>query len=152
VFERHKLAGRIKEYDGDYLYIVDANLGGRKSNLYVTQEVEQKINIENKVVNKTLTITYQNPRKYDGWLNSVLPNWTRIYVPKGSELIYMEGLDNEISYEEFGKTVYAGSFELRPEGLVKVIVSYKLPFTADNNYNLYIQKQPGAKSPLILLK
>lgn len=150
-FEKRGIAGRVKEYDKDYLYIVDANLGGRKSNLYVTQEVEQVVKIEDGAVTKMLTITYQNPRKYDGWLNSVLPNWTRIYVPKGSELISLEGLDNKVNYEEFGKTVFAGSFELRPEGLAKVVLAYKLPFKVSGNYSLYIQKQPGIKSPLYTL-
>ncbi|MDO8341091.1 MAG: DUF4012 domain-containing protein, partial [Candidatus Woesebacteria bacterium] len=33
------IAGRIENYDGDYLHINDSNLGGRKSNLYVKQDV-----------------------------------------------------------------------------------------------------------------
>ncbi|MEK7112822.1 MAG: DUF4012 domain-containing protein [Patescibacteria group bacterium] len=37
------VAGKIKDFSGDYLHINDSNLGGRKSNLYVTQEVEQEI-------------------------------------------------------------------------------------------------------------
>ena len=38
------IAGKIKEnYQGDYLHISDSNLGGRKSNLYVKQEVDQEI-------------------------------------------------------------------------------------------------------------
>ena len=41
--EAFGVAGEIKSYDGDYLHINDSNLGGRKSNLYVTQEVEQDI-------------------------------------------------------------------------------------------------------------
>ncbi|MFH1971165.1 MAG: DUF4012 domain-containing protein, partial [Patescibacteria group bacterium] len=40
--ESFGIAGRIEDFTGDYLHINDANLAGRKSNLYVTQEVEQK--------------------------------------------------------------------------------------------------------------
>ncbi|MFV1917444.1 MAG: DUF4012 domain-containing protein [Patescibacteria group bacterium] len=140
-----------RDYARDYLHINDANLGGRKSNLYVTQEVVQEIKIsKDGSVEKTVTVTYKNPEKFDGWLNSVLPNWVRIYVPKGSELISFDGVeDSPEPYEEFGKTVFAGFFELRPEGIVKVTVRYKLPFKAkDGEYKLLIQKQPGTDAPL----
>ncbi len=146
------IGGTIEEYNssGDYLHINDANLGGRKSNLYVTQEVMQEIEItKDGSVEKTLTITYKNPEKHDGWLNSVLPNWVRIYVPKDSQLISTEGLeDKKDPYEEFGKTVFSGFFELRPEGLAKVTLKYKLPFRVDEEYKLYLQKQPGTDAPL----
>ena len=144
------LDGKIKDYDGDYLHVNDANLGGRKSNLYVTQEVSQEIEIEKGGgVVKTITLTYKNPEKHDGWLNSVLPNWVRVYVPKGSELLAVEGLEDKVEpYEDLGKTVFAGFFELRPEGISKVTFKYRLPFTVPKNYKMLIQKQPGTDAPL----
>jgi hypothetical protein len=143
--EQFGIGGTLKEFEGDYLHVNDANLGGRKSNLYVTQEVIQEVDIDKDGnVVKTLTLTYKNPEKHDGWLNSVLPNWVRIYVPKGSELISAEGLEKkEDPYEEFGKTVFAGFFELRPQGVAKIILKYKLPMKFDARYSVYVQKQPG---------
>ncbi|KKT32269.1 MAG: hypothetical protein UW20_C0019G0005 [Candidatus Woesebacteria bacterium GW2011_GWB1_44_11] len=139
------VGGIIRDYEGDYLHISDANLGGRKSNLYAYEEVEQDIEISGDgSVTKTVTITYKNPEKQDGWLNSVLPTWVRIYVPKGSSLITSEGLEaKEDPYEDLGKTVFAGFFQLRPEGVAKVTFQYKLPFKVSKQYNLLIQKQPG---------
>ncbi len=152
--EDFNVAGKIEDYSGDYLHINDSNLGGRKSNLYVTQEVEQEITAaKDGTIEKTLNITYKNPVKHDGWLNSVLPNWVRIYVPKGSELIEFTGVEaNEEPYEEFGKTVFAGFFQLRPEGIAKVTVKYKLPFKEKEALVLFIQKQPGTDSPLYRIK
>ena len=148
--EGFNMAGRIENIEGDYLHINDANLGGRKSNLYVTQEVlEEVVKGGDGAITKTLTITYQNPQDFDGWLNSVLPNWTRIYVPKGAELISSEGFDKEPQvYEELGKTVFAGGFELRPKGVKKVVLKYKLPMKFDKEYKVLIQKQPGTNMPL----
>ena len=147
--ESFKIAGRIEEAEGDYIHINDANLGGRKSNLYITQEVLQEYSISQGNIEKTVTITYKNPEDYDGWLNSVLPNWVRVYVPKGSELISFEGLEEKASpYEEFGKTVFAGYFQLRPQGVVKLTLKYKLPFKAGKSLNVFIQKQPGTDAPL----
>jgi len=139
------VGGVIKDYSGDYLHINDANLGGRKSNLYAYQEVQQDIVVGNDgSVTKTVTITYKNPEKQDGWLNSVLPTWVRVYVPKGSQLIAAEGLETKQDpYEDLGKTVFAGFFQLRPEGVSKVTFKYKLPFKVSGQYKLLIQKQPG---------
>ena len=152
--EEFGIAGKIEDYDKDYLHLNDANLGGRKSNLYVTQEVDQEIRIsKDGSVEKTLTITYKNPQKHDGWLNSVLPNYLRVYVPKGSELIDFSGVEEKPEpYEEFNKTVFAGFFQLRPQGVVKVTLVYKLPFKVDSEYKLFIQKQPGTDSPLYSIK
>jgi hypothetical protein len=144
------IGGIIKDYNGDYLHINDANLGGRKSNLYSTEDVEQDIKVAGDgSVTKTLTITYKNPEKQDGWLNSVLPNWVRVYVPKGSTLVAVTGLEaKQDPYEDLGKTVFAGYFQLRPEGVAKVTFQYKLPFKVKGQYKLLIQKQPGTKDYL----
>lgn len=148
--EAFNIAGRIKDYPSDFLYINDANLGGRKSNLYVIQEVNQEVKIgRDGKAEKTLTITYKNPQKQDGWLNSVLPNWVRIYVPKGSELIDAEGFEEKADpYEESGKTVFAGFFQLRPEGVSKITLKYNLPMKFNKEYKVYLEKQPGTDGPL----
>lgn len=139
--------------ESDYLMIVDANLGGRKSNLYVTQEVNDEISIENNQVVHKLTLTYKNPQDYDGWLNSVLPNWTRVYVPEGASLISADGFDSEgETYSESGKTVFSGGFELRPQGVRKITLEYSVPLKFNKRYNLYIQKQPGTDKPVYAVK
>jgi len=151
--EGFNIAGRVKDYEGDYLMIVDANLGGRKSNLYVTQEVHQEVKVEKDGIEKMVQIVYKNPQKHDGWLNSVLPNWTRIYVPKGSELVSMEGFDKKgETYEEYGKTVFAGGFELRPQGSKEITIRYRIPIKAEGEYEVLIQKQPGTDKPLHTLE
>jgi len=144
------IGGTVRDYDGDYLHVNDANLGGRKSNLYVTHEVVQDIDIaRDGTVTKTVTLTYKNPEKHDGWLNSVLPNYVRVYVPKGSELIDSSGFEeSEETYEDLDKTVFAGFFELRPQGVSKVTLTYKLPFKVIDQYKLLVQKQPGTDLPL----
>lgn len=153
--EGFNIAGRIENYQGDFLHISDSNLGGRKSNLYVKQEVEQEISVNRDgLIEKTVTITYKNPQKHDGWLNSVLPNWVRIYVPEGSQLIAVEGLQKEYeTINELNKTVFSGYFSLRPEGVSKVTFKYSLPFRkGTGDYKLFIQKQPGTDAPLYVVR
>lgn len=151
--EAFNIAGTLKDYDGDYLAINDANLGGRKSNLYLTQEVEQEVSVNKGVIEKTVTITYKNLERHDGWLNSVLPNWVRIYVPRGSRLISFQGVEDQAEpYEDLGKTVFAGFFKLRPQGVAKVTVKYSLPLKTKGELKMLIQKQPGTDAPLYRIK
>src|SRR5258708_5422515 len=150
--ESFDIAGRVQDTlaNTDYFLAADANLGGRKSNLYVTNEAEQNVSIAGDgTVTKTVTLTYKNSQGYDGWLNSLLPTWLRVYVPKGSTLISMEGLDSTVTpYEDLGKTVFAGHYELRPKGVVTVVLKYKLPFKVQSEYNIQVQKQSGVDSIL----
>lgn len=143
------LGGSMVDYDDDYLMIVDANLGGRKSNLYVTQSVNKVVERDESGLTITLlTITYRNPREHDGWLNSILPNWVRIYVPEGSELVEMRGfIETEKPYNQYGKTVYSGFLEVRPLGMTEVQVKYMPSIQNSDVYSLYIQKQPGKDNP-----
>ncbi len=155
--EDFNAAGRIKEYDGDYLHINDCNFAGAKSNMFIKENVEQKIEVDNDgTVTKTLTIDYKNPEpasdcnleKGDLCLNGPYRNWFRVYVPQGSELIESSGSEVEMEiYDDLGKTVFEGFFgdkhPLRPLGSAKVVLKYKLPFKIGDEYRLFIQKQPG---------
>src|SRR5581483_10991731 len=88
-------AGEIRDFNGDYLHINDANFGGAKSNMYTTQTVN--INYQkggDGTITKTVTITYKNDHPYSDCsltsgglcLNATLRDLQRVYVPKGSIL------------------------------------------------------------------
>jgi len=145
----------------DFLAIVDANLGGAKSNLFTNYEVKQTINapIDGRL-EKTVEITYKNTRKADNCnleagklcLNSTLNDWLRIYLPLGSELINIQGISNEASvYEEANLTVIDGYFSLEPMGLAKIKLTYTIPYTDTVNYNLKMWKQGGIDAIPVLI-
>lgn len=145
----------------DFLAIVDANLGGAKSNLFVDYEVKQVIDapVDGRLT-KTVEITYKNSRKADNCnleagqlcLNSTLNDWLRIYVPAGSELIEIQGISNEAKvYEEGGLTVIDGYFQLEPLGLAKIRLTYSVPYTDQVNYNLRLWKQGGINPVPVLI-
>lgn len=148
-------AGRMKppEDGSDFLAIVDANLGGAKSNLFIDYEVTQVVSApENGMVEKTVEITYQNHRKGDNCnleagllcLNSTLRDWNRLYVPAGTELVSAQGYNEEPQvYEENGFTVIDGFFLLEPLGTAKLKLTYKVPYEDTENYRLKIWKQGG---------
>ncbi len=148
-------SGRILPFDGDYLHINEANFGGAKSNLFVTEAVTQNYEVKSDgSIAKTVTINYKNPfrpsdcnlERGNLCLNAVLRDWIRIYVPKGSRLITSQGSEVKLtSYEELGKTVFEGFLTVRPQGVAKFTITYTLPFKTASGSLLpvLIQKQPG---------
>jgi chemotaxis protein histidine kinase CheA len=154
--EAFNIAGRIMDYDGDYLHINDANLGGAKSNFYIDQKVEQEIEIQDDgTILKKVYITYKHNEDMDNCnleagqlcLSGIQRDYFRVYVPQGSELV--EGLGSMVEIqtgEEFDKTFFDGFFELRPMSQAKIALTYKLPFKAGEEYKMLIQKQPGTKN------
>ncbi|HSX18882.1 MAG TPA: DUF4012 domain-containing protein [Candidatus Saccharimonadales bacterium] len=149
--EKVNFAGRVNQYDGDYLSIIESNFGGAKSNLYVQEKVGQLVKQNKDQLEKTLTIEYKYPRKMDNCsltragglcLAGIYRDWIRVYVPKGSKLIKADGISLEAT-EDLDKTVFEGFFELRPEGALKFNIQYTSPIKVDNQYKLLIQKQGG---------
>jgi hypothetical protein len=145
----------------DFLAIIDANLGGAKSNLFTNYEVEQTVSAPvDGFIEKTVEITYKNSRKADNCnleagllcLNSTLNDWIRLYVPKGAELVEMQGLTQEAKvYDEEAYTVFDGYFTLEPLGLAKIKVTYKVPYSDQTNYNLKMWKQAGIDAVPVLI-
>jgi len=151
--EQLNFAGRIKDYQGDYLHINNVNFAGAKSNLFVSEQVTSKTNNAGGNLEREVTIDFRNPYPASDCnlgrgglcLNAILRNWIRFYVPKGSKLISLQGSTKKVqTYDDLGKTVFEGYLEVPTEGKATVIVKYTLPanITA-NNYSLMIQKQPG---------
>lgn len=155
--EMANFAGRIVDFEGDYLHINDANLGGAKSNLFITEEVELNITPETDVVNHQASITYRNPQPWDDCnlesgglcLSGEYRGILRVYLPLGTQLVealgFEEGSVN--SYEDLDKFVVEGFYKFQPLSQARIRLTYNTPRTQDDQYRLLIQKQPGKKSP-----
>lgn len=160
--EAIKAAGRMEPAEKrDFLAIVNANLGGAKSNLFTDYEVEQIVTApENGRLEKTVEITYRNSRAADNCnleagqlcLNSTLRDWTRLYLPAGSELIEAQGFTEEAKvYEENGFQVIDGFFILEPKGQAKLKITYTVPYDDPETYRLEQWKQGGIDPVEVLM-
>lgn len=148
-------AGRIKNFDGDYLHINQTSFSGAKVNIFLEEEVENNYDIKSDgTIAKTVVIHYKNPHPPSDCnlergglcLNAEYRDWFRIYVPKGSKLVESKGSQVKITtYEDLGKTVFDGFLTVRPQGIATLSVTYTLPFKLTSNSPLpvLIQKQPG---------
>lgn len=150
--ENYNFAGRIKDFDGDYLGIFDANLAAAKSDLYIKRQIEKSVVTkgDGSVLVK-LTSTYTNTGYADGWLNTTYRDYQRVYIPKGSTLINYSGGDLKPKvYEDLGKTVLANFIRVAPKSSTTVVYEYRLPFNApkDRVFKMMIQKQGGIEEAL----
>ncbi|OGD65770.1 hypothetical protein A3F08_01665 [Candidatus Berkelbacteria bacterium RIFCSPHIGHO2_12_FULL_36_9] len=142
-------AGEVKQTEGDYLYVNNSNLASNKSSLNTIEDLKLEVSVEDdgRTVN-TLTITRSN-KEDDIWPNGENINWVRVLVPYGAKIISAEmdktGYLNHIhTKKEAGKTVFAFWMNTFPRYSHILKISYELPIKfTDNNYELYVQKQPG---------
>jgi hypothetical protein len=144
--------GRIKNTEGDYLMLVDANMAAFKTDRVIDRKIAYKTSKSENGIFSDLRVLYKHNGEFD-WKTTRYRTYTRIYVPLGSELIQAEGFfqDEELEvYNELNKTVFAGFISIEPGEIGNIHLNYKLPNSVDlllkkDYYSLYIQKQPGVK-------
>lgn len=92
------LAGGIlalpQGFSGDYLAVVSANIGGGKSDAYVSQKIKisSKIDTEGRV-NNFLVVEkrHDGDRAKDKWHRVPNSSYMKIFTPRGSRLVYLSG-------------------------------------------------------------
>ncbi len=153
--------GGIRSFNGDYLMVVDANVGSTKANYYVKRNLNYALKNTDRqgTWEGVLTVSYVHGAASNAWPGGAYKNYVRVYVPKGSVLKKVEqsseGVDtkaldvtNEIDQsEEAGKTVFGTVFTLDAGKSLSLTFTYDLPadrgLLEANSYSLLLQKQPG---------
>jgi hypothetical protein len=159
---RQGWAGQLAETAGDYLLLVDANMGYNKVTANVEQALRYQVTLEPEPVAR-LTVSYHNASPavdapcdkflgqnyvptYEVMAQGCYYDYVRLYVPLGCELVALSGGDAPLTtWEEQGKTVYATYFELAPGATRELVFYYRLPATVTTakRYQLLVQKQGG---------
>lgn len=149
LIEKYNLGGRIADpVEGDYSMVVQTNLGGDKTNWFTHKKVEHILEKEGErwVRTEKITYTYSKPGDEYGPFTNRFRDWVRVYTPSGSELISINGSEDETGVgEERNKTYFSGYLELGPGETKTIEFKYYLPenVIGDSVYNLLIQKQAG---------
>ena len=147
-------AGRIKDFDKDYLHVNNSNVAGLKGNFFTKYNIEQEIVIKSDgTVVKKDTTTISNTFRYDGWLNATYQNWLRLYVPKGSKLLEKNISTDFEEKDELGKKVWSAFSRTPPFTTTSSSFTYELPFKIKRGdmYKMLIQKQ-GGYIPRMIIK
>lgn len=134
-------SGEVKNFDRDYLMMVDANLGALKTDLYIKRSIEYQINLTKEKPLANLKITYKNTARARDWMTSDYLTYLRIYVPQEAWFLVN---DKEVVYGKENGKKYIGKIIGVPINTEKTIeFQYELPQEIAENYNLMIQKQSG---------
>ena len=149
----------------DYVALVDSNMGYNKADAVVTRQLDYRVAWPTDPAlgaEATLTITYTHPlasvdprcraesyygRRYEDMMARCYFDYSRVYVPAGSELISAEGwLGPTVTSQpaEQGTQQFAGYFVLNPATRHQVTLRYRLPATIHPTaYQLVVQRQAG---------
>ncbi|HOA18587.1 MAG TPA: NAD-dependent epimerase/dehydratase family protein [bacterium] len=155
-----KWDGSLVSTDRDYLYVVNANLGGTKANYYVKNKMNYTVNSMTRdgLLRASLTLDYEHSGKDMAWPGGPYKDYVRVLTQEGSKLTgarIINGSGEEVDIfkdiiisQEGKYNSFETSFILNPQESVKIIIEYDLPqtlsITEDNKYyELYWQKQPG---------
>lgn len=178
--KKYRLAGKIIEPSEktDYLSVVSTSIGGNKTDEFIKSDINHTTTVDEKgrlindlIIKKTHTYTSENRAEIDKLLSiygpgkstpEVLHNilgdgknldYMRIYVPLGSELEAITGveIENVQETEELGYTVFGFTFPGVSPGEDKSIrlryqLPYKLGLFPGDNYRFIAQKQAGAEN------
>lgn len=136
----------------DYLYLVEANLGGNKSSASIARDIKLVTQVQiDATIQDNLTIRYTHTGSavYPDGVNR---NYMRVYLPMGSHIAETIGQDNDTQVDidsADGKTVVGFWLTVNPNETKEININYTLPFALNfingqANYILQIQKQSGA--------
>jgi len=147
------VGGEMKQTQGDYLMIVDANLAAFKSDAVMEKKASYSLE-KGKDLVANLKLNYRHNGGFD-WRTTRYRSYTRIYVPLGSELVSINGLNKEkLDFDvsddkELNKTVFGFFWTIEPGRYKEVFLKYRLPekiktaLNIGSYYELYWQKQSG---------
>jgi hypothetical protein len=147
---------------GDFLAVIDTNVGFNKANAAVKQQIGYRVTPADGGLTATVTLTYthtarplpanaacERTLKYGDSYQELAArcywDYLRVYAPLGSELLAAEGLQHvKTERGEHNTTQFSGDFILRPAGQTVVALRYRLPAAvAAAPYTLAVRKQAG---------
>ncbi len=146
--------GQLKTTEGDFLMAVDANLGALKTDAVVNKSLSYSVQETNDGLIARAQINYANNGNFN-WKTTRYRTFTRLYVPKGSELIRVAGhsgnQDEVVIGEELGHTYFGAFVEIEPSKIGGLSFEYKLPYNLltqvkQGKYSLLVEKQPGSRT------
>ncbi|MBU2523832.1 DUF4012 domain-containing protein [Patescibacteria group bacterium] len=146
--------GNFEYKGGDFLYINEANLGGAKSNRYITKDISYFWQQKDDNIEAKLTLDYQHHGIFNAPLSTDYSGYTRVYLPKEAEVTDFKAGNDPAEYkiyEESGYKVVGFILMLKHGEAQQIEIKYNLPknLIKDGNYNLQVIKQPGDKDTTI---
>lgn len=148
--ELRNWAGEVNEdVDGDYIMVIDANLGSLKTDPFVERTLNYSlVSSESGTLQAKLDVRYKNTASFT-WKTTRYRTYTRVYVPNASVFVAAEGNESNVNVtEEYNKTVFGTFISVEPGEEHTLSYTYTLPEDVQDyiqkvHYSLFVQKQAG---------
>lgn len=153
--------GKVNTTKGDYIFIVDSNLGANKADYFIKRNASYKVKntYRDGALEVLLTINYEHTGKDNTWPGGPYTDYLRVLVPNESFLhkatFKIGEAETDITKQvivekEAGKRTFETAFILNPQEKASIVFNYTLPASislnkGENIYSLYWQKQPGTE-------
>jgi hypothetical protein len=159
LLDAHGWTGRTRTAAGDYLWVVDANLGAFKTDGVMEKNISYSLDTRgNGAPIATVKLTYHNTNSIPNWRYIQYRDYVRIYVPDGSTFMGLTGATSLAPVtvtHELGKTAFGIPWTVDPGATATLTIQYRLPEAIgtqilQNSYQLLVQKQPGSNTQLTI--
>lgn len=137
-----------RDWTGDYLMVVDANLGSLKSDYYVKRSLVYTVDFTGERPKANVSYTYNHTAPRGDWRTSDYHTYARVLAPLGSKYIDQSrrrtgGVLAQDS-DDLQKTVFGYKVDALIGQTLETGIEYELPpSVTPENYQLMIQKQSG---------
>jgi len=138
---------------GDFLAVVEANLGGMKSDRYIQRDVKYHVSVQDnsetgaKDLIGEVTIDIDHFGVEDIPMNGEYTGFFRTYVPRGAKLLDSSSDDPKSLWtnDDGQRTIFGNVVRLSPGKKTQLYYKYLLPSSVLQKdwYQLYIPKQSG---------
>lgn len=172
--ERMGGSGAVALAPGDYLFVVDSNVGFNKVNAKIEQSIAYTVDLsDGPRPLASLTVTYTNHASirlnecvlvaaygvtYDDMMERCYWDYVRVYAPAGSVALLDAASSALEIASEAGKQVFASYTVTAPGASETLRLRYTLPQTVvqrtdgTHRYTLLVQKQGGVVGPALRVR
>jgi DUF2075 family protein len=164
-FNEHNWDGQLDSKYVSAPIAIDWNWGGNKANLYIKRNHSLNIQVDETEITYTYEINVVNESTSNTYPQGDYINYIRIYIPNGSKLLNINGLENNEYdiYNESGFEVVGGWFNTPATESNTLTLRYRVtksalgtyfPLNIQNDnvfFDLNIFKQPGTKKESYVL-
>ncbi len=159
--------GALRQAEGDYAMVVDANLGFNKVDAQIERSIDYRVDLSQSPPQALMTLTYANrspatgdlcrhedladrryyqASRYEDLMQGCYWDYLRLYFPAGASDLRADvgGAPLDLTFER--DKMALGAFLLVPPGQSRQVrFAYRLPedVTAAGPYRLLLQKQAG---------
>lgn len=150
-----QVTGELIVPEGDYIKVVDSNVGANKVNYWVTRQSNYMVDVDREgSLMGRLQLSWENQANSSTWPGGDYVNYLRVYVPAGVEKINVQpALEEALVIREENYTVISGVVRVPIQTTREIEVSYQLSpdinLISDREYQLVWEPQAGIEDESI---